>query len=954
MSKDTTNRNDASRNPSAGNAANNNHANPPVFTTETVNLEDILSELDALESDVTAKLSEERPDKQAKSIADKALTDQFEKSAPEPDIDHKVTARRNSTASRSEHRSAALHKSPIDTIGSTPPNPGAFQKTPGSRPADAARGASPSNISRSADRENSATRHSSDAGHTGGKPAKKKSLRALKAAALVILVALVMAIGLLVLLPLYRFHQANVLTVNGQYDEGIALYQQVAAQPIGRYLDTDARINEANYRKAGSLRESEQYDDAIALFETLGNYKDSAALARTVTLEKIDHTIEEGEFNPALDALAALDESYEGRDDLIQKAKLGRAQLLVQEGKVENAISELEKLGDYEGAQDALQEARYTLALDQLDRYDFKSAAATLTLLGDYKEAPTLAGYAASAFDAVYAAPFMDNAGHESDKAVSYLWVHSNIVPDEGAPALSMQEDFSAGDIQPQYFGSGMWNYVFYNQPDPLTFTFSYGGRELDSEQDREIALSAVFKEDYTAVTTEKVFADSMEPIEFPQHRAWHQVTDENIIHLVKDGFRAKMALNLARGGNPYFANATDEANVKHYCSATNCTNEGTLVVSDATSRAYYCEEHRAEYEADSRYAAASDASKTAAELNTADATPEATATPDAAAEGDASDPQADTAEGNAKDAQAPAVFKEDDDTVAFKSIDSDYAVLVNVDTGKIIAQRNAGERMYPASMTKVMTLLVAAEQLEGKNLNDTVTITDDILAAVGAGNLSAVGFHAGEVVTVRDCLWGTALPSGADAALALGRYVAGSDAAFVELMNRKANELGLLDTHFTNDIGADDDDHYTTALDMAVIMRAVTHNQLAWTILSTVQYTTGFTNDAHPAGITVSNRFLRRIASQDVPGLVFSAKTGYVSRARACSVSYEVADDGQHYICVTAGADNSWHAIYDHRDIYYVYTGKEAHEKRIKDREDKAAETTEAAAEDEDEAVND
>ncbi len=247
----------------------------------------------------------------------------------------------------------------------------------------------------------------------------------------------------------------------------------------------------------------------------------------------------------------------------------------------------------------------------------------------------------------------------------------------------------------------------------------------------------------------------------------------------------------------------------------------------------------------------------------------------------------------------------------------STFAILVNGSTGQVVAQKNGDAYMFPASMTKVMTLLVAAEHV--KNLTDTVTITQDILDYCTAHDCSTVGFTAGETVTVMDLLWGTILPSGADAALALGRYVAGSDDAFVQLMNAKATSLGLKNTHFTNCVGLYDAGHFTTCNDMAVIMNAAAANQLALTVLATPQYTT-IPTSVHSSGITVKNLFLSRIGPLSKPGIVLGAKTGYINQSKYCAVSYFISTKGVPYICVTGMASSSMNAVTDHQKIYSTY----------------------------------
>lgn len=267
--------------------------------------------------------------------------------------------------------------------------------------------------------------------------------------------------------------------------------------------------------------------------------------------------------------------------------------------------------------------------------------------------------------------------------------------------------------------------------------------------------------------------------------------------------------------------------------------------------------------------------------------------------------------------------FKATDDTVTIYSeeVASTNAILINESTDTIIAQKGARQRICPASMTKVLTVLVAAENITKENLDDTFTMTLDITDYAYVNDCSSVGFLEGEVVTVRDLFYGTVLPSGGDAAVGLATYIAGSHEEFVDMMNEKLEELGLADSaHFTNCVGLYDDNHYCTVYDMAVIMKAAIQNELCREFLSLHTYTTSST-EAHPEGITISNWFLRRIEDKDTGGEVLCAKTGYVVQSKNCAVSYEIKEDGVPYICVTAGAHSSWRCIYDHVEIYNQYT---------------------------------
>ena len=156
------------------------------------------------------------------------------------------------------------------------------------------------------------------------------------------------------------------------------------------------------------------------------------------------------------------------------------------------------------------------------------------------------------------------------------------------------------------------------------------------------------------------------------------------------------------------------------------------------------------------------------------------------------------------------------------------------------------------------------------------------------------------------------------------GSYVAGSHEAFVDMMNAKLEELGIADSaHFTNCVGLYDENHYCTVYDVAVIMKAAMRNELCREFLSAHIYTTVPTKQ-HPEGITMSNWFLRRIEDKDTGGEVLCAKTGYVTQAGSCAVSYGIFAGGTPYICVTANATSSWRCIYDQVEIFNRYIPSE------------------------------
>ena len=264
-------------------------------------------------------------------------------------------------------------------------------------------------------------------------------------------------------------------------------------------------------------------------------------------------------------------------------------------------------------------------------------------------------------------------------------------------------------------------------------------------------------------------------------------------------------------------------------------------------------------------------------------------------------------------------VPEETDKTVTIEddSIASEFIVLIDLDDNTIVAGRKWKERMIPASMTKILTLLTAADSLT--DLGEKVTIDPETIDYAYATGCSTAGYESGEQTTVKDLLYGTILPSGADAALALAKYCGDSVDGFTDSMNAKAKSLGLSETcHFTNCIGLYNENLYCRPVDMAMILKAAVEIDLCREVLSTKYYE--IKTDVHPDGLGISNWFLRRIEDKPTPGTVVCAKTGYVAEAGNCAASYFISEKGGHYICVTGNAYSVWSCIADHAAIYSNY----------------------------------
>ena len=280
--------------------------------------------------------------------------------------------------------------------------------------------------------------------------------------------------------------------------------------------------------------------------------------------------------------------------------------------------------------------------------------------------------------------------------------------------------------------------------------------------------------------------------------------------------------------------------------------------------------------------------------------------------------PTADTSESGGKS----TLFAEFTDGTKELDITSGYGILIDLDTNKVLAAKSAQEKIYPASMTKIMTLIVAYENVS--DTDATYTFKAEMLDDLFRQNASVAGFSAGESVPVKDLFYGCILPSGADATGALAEYVAGSEEAFAALMNKKAAAMGLKNTHFVTASGLHDDDHYSTCEDMAAILRYAVNNTGMREILSTYQYTTTKTAE-HPDGITLTSTLKSRMSGNEAAGVfVQGGKTGYTIEGRNCLATFaancteeQAALTSPRYILVTAFASGEYTPVFDAINVY-------------------------------------
>lgn len=260
---------------------------------------------------------------------------------------------------------------------------------------------------------------------------------------------------------------------------------------------------------------------------------------------------------------------------------------------------------------------------------------------------------------------------------------------------------------------------------------------------------------------------------------------------------------------------------------------------------------------------------------------------------------------------------------ISSDGLNSQHALLVKRSNLAEMMNLGGDERIYPASMTKIMTALLAIENLS--DLDETIAVPEDIFEELTAQDASVAGFNPYEQVTVRDLLYGVLLPSGADACETLARTVGGSEEGFVNMMNQKAEELGLTSTHFENCTGLHNDNHYSTCRDIAILMNECLKSDTFREIVTTEVYTTEATT-SHPEGITLYDTMLHRFTSYEMSttlengAVIEGGKTGFTDEAGQCLVSF-AEYEGEEYILVTAEAmTDSGSAVDSIADASTVY----------------------------------
>lgn len=251
-------------------------------------------------------------------------------------------------------------------------------------------------------------------------------------------------------------------------------------------------------------------------------------------------------------------------------------------------------------------------------------------------------------------------------------------------------------------------------------------------------------------------------------------------------------------------------------------------------------------------------------------------------------------------------------------NIDSKNAILLDYKSGKILAQKNDTSKCYPASLTKIMTTIVAIENLD--DLNIKIPIDQKIFDELNNSNASMTGFLPNENVKAKDLLYGIMLPSGAESSIAVADYISGSEDKFVDLMNKKARKIGMKDTHFENSTGLQDPNHYTTAYDLSILLEYALKNQTFKSIFTAERYSTSPTN-VNSTGITFRSTVSEKIQAGGFPsGKIIGGKTGYTENAGLCLASLLKSDD-REYILITTGAPKNSDQVHSNiSDAFKVY----------------------------------
>lgn len=246
--------------------------------------------------------------------------------------------------------------------------------------------------------------------------------------------------------------------------------------------------------------------------------------------------------------------------------------------------------------------------------------------------------------------------------------------------------------------------------------------------------------------------------------------------------------------------------------------------------------------------------------------------------------------------------------------LDSTYGIVMDISHNRVLLKKNADKKARPASLTKVLTAIVVLENTKDMNEKAKMYLSD--YRYLHSIDTYTVGFRPGEMITMKSCLYGALFLSASDACYIMAHHVAGSEKAFVVMMNEKAKELGMRHSHFADSVGEDNDGTYTTAEDYAKLLSYALKNRTFQKIFEGKTYTIKadnmMTND-----MKIDHQVFEHVSSDS---LIKGGKLGFTDKAQTCLAS--CADiKGTRYICITMHAQRTIGSIYPNiQDAEMVY----------------------------------